>query len=215
MMADWKKDFATFLNPRAIKTRRSLLGISAIAWFIVLTGSVPSKISWIGITFSKGQRDGLWVFLVFTLLYFAVSFYFESSPERRKWEGKSVQSRLMNLRREEVDYVREKGSDKLRDSRKKSDEIFEDVYGPPPEGEEDPNWHMVVEQITGEYELELSKANPGIAWNRNELLRKRTELSAELPWWYWLRVGFELKLPIWSTGFVIALLVLRRFTWGF
>ena len=57
--SDWKKDFEKFLNDRAVKTRRSLLGISAIAWFVVLTGSVPNKISWIGITFSKGQRDGM------------------------------------------------------------------------------------------------------------------------------------------------------------
>jgi len=214
-MSDWKKDFEKFLSDRAIKTRRSLLGVSAIAWFIVLSGGVPTTIPWIGITVTEAQRDGAGVFLCFTLVYFAASFYFESSPERRKWRGKSVQKRLMELKKKEIDYVQEEGPNQLRRLNKEKNEMFENVYGPPPEGEEDPSWNTVLEEVTGQYELELSRANPGIAWNRNELLMKRAELSKELPWWYWLRVGFELDLPLWSTGGVIALLVLRRFTWGF
>jgi len=121
----------------------------------------------------------------------------------------------VELKREELGYVQKQGPDKLRDSRKELDEMFENVYGPPPEGEEDPSWNVVLEQMTREYELQLSKANPDFVWRRDQLLNLRAELSAELPWWYARRVWFELKLPIWSTGGVIALLVLRRFTWGF
>lgn len=214
-MPDWKKDFEKFLSDRAIKTRKSLLGISAIAWFIVLTGSVPTHISWVGITFSEAERDGIWVFLCFTLLYFAVSFYFESSPQRRRWGGKIAQRKLGELKGDELDWVRKQGPKKLRDSRKKLDERFENVYGPTPEGEENTGWDMVLEQMTDEYEQELSKANPSIAEKQEKLRKLKQELSAEVPRWYRRRVWFELKLPIWSTGGVIALLILRRFTLGF
>jgi hypothetical protein len=69
------------LSERARSDRRNLLALSAVCIGMVWTGSVPTKVSALGIEFSQSDRTALLRMLAAVVFYFLVAFVCYAIPD--------------------------------------------------------------------------------------------------------------------------------------